>query len=112
MCEANSNTGALGFRCTRATRRPNSMGSTKRGRARAGPVLARVQDLVPELGVVEVLGGPERALRLGLARLARHHQDDLAADVDPGVVVVAEEPRGNAVAGEGHVARQVPVPRE
>ena len=77
-----------------------------------GAVLAGVQDLVPKLGVVEVLRRAERSPGIRFARLPGHHQDDLAADVEPRVVVVAERRRGDPVPGEGDVARDVPVRRE
>ena len=62
------------------------------------------------------LGGELRVLGQGLAfkdalgvrflRLVTHHQDDLAFDVETGIVVVAVFGRGNAVAGEDHGAGQ------
>ena len=85
---------------------------------RAGPldddhrrraVLARVEDLVAELGVVEVLGRAKRPLGIRLARLAGHHQHDLAPDVEAGVVVVAERRRGDPVAGEDDLGEDVAV---
>ena len=77
-----------------------------------GAVLAGVQDLVPKLGVVEVLRRAERSPGIRFARLPGHHDDDLAADVESRVVVVAERRRGDPVPGEGDVARDVPVRRE
>ena len=102
---------------------PGRRGAAKRGQPVAptrvldeddgdGAVLAGVQDLVAELGVVEVLRRPERAPRIRLARLSRHQQDDLAEDVEARVVVVAERRRRDAVASEHHLARDVSVGRE
>jgi hypothetical protein len=86
--------------------RPRRVG--RRGRAldhdhAGGAVLSRVQDLVPQLGVVEVLRRAEGRLRVALARLAGHHEDDLASRVQSGVVVVADRRGGDAVARERRV---------
>ena len=58
-------------------------------------------------GELRVLGEGlafEDALRVRFLRLVAHHQDDLAFDVETGVVVVAVFGRGDAVAGEDHRA--------
>ena len=60
-------------------------------------------------GELRVLGEGlafEDALRVRFLGLVAHHQDDLAFDVETGVVVVAVFGRGNAVAGEDHRAGQ------
>jgi hypothetical protein len=79
---------------------------------RAGPVLARVDQLVAALRVVVRVRTAERARRILPARLARERQHDLVADVDARVVVPAEIRRRDPVADEDDLARAQPVVRD
>jgi hypothetical protein len=65
-------------------------------------VLAGVDRLGAQRGVWRVDAAVEATGRVHLARLVGHHQDDLVAGVEPGIVVVVVPGSGDAVAGEHH----------
>ena len=66
----------------------------------SGAVLVGVADFFPKGGVRGTSQAVEHAVRILLLRFVADDNDRLSLDVDVGVIVVTEVPRGDAVADE------------
>ena len=74
------------------------------GGHRNGAVALGVEQLVIVVGVAGVANAVEHGVRVGLLWLMIEDEDDLAAGVDTGVIIVVQFGGGDAEAGKDHAA--------